>query len=429
VSEPAILVENLGKRYQIGLRGARRQTLRDAIMQTAAAPLQQFQRLSGMARANETFWALRDVCCAIEPGEVVGIIGRNGAGKSTLLKILSRITEPTEGRALIHGRVASLLEVGTGFHAELTGRENIYLNGSILGMKRREIESKFDDIVEFSGIEKFIDTPVKRYSSGMTVRLGFAVAAHLESEILIVDEVLAVGDAEFQKKCLGKIRDVAVGGRTVLFVSHHMAAVSRLCKRAIVLESGSIRYSGEVGNAISTYLGQTRVGSRAWPPGPKRPGNDVVRLCAVRLRDGRDEIVESVDVGASIFFEIEYEVMQPGHVIVPNAHVFIADGSCAFVTHDVDPAWRGRARPVGIYRSIVEIPGNFLNEGWITIGAAISTYHPFIVHCFEPDAVTFEVTESGRPGPARGDFAGRVPGVLRPLLTWRTEPSNGVLAH
>src|SRR2546426_830352 len=255
----AIRVENLGKRYRIGQR-LRYQTFRDALSGVLSAPFRgAHSYLSGQRpsechhESDDVIWALKDVSFDVKYGEVIGVIGRNGAGKSTLLKILSRITKPTEGCAEIHGRVGSLLEVGTGFHPDLTGRENVYLNGTILGMKKREVDAKFEEIVDFSGVEKFIDTPVKRYSSGMRVRLAFSVAAHLEPEILIVDEVLAVGDAEFQKRCLGKMEDVASHGRTVLFVSHNMGAVSQLCDRCILLQDGGIRFDGETKEAVDIY--------------------------------------------------------------------------------------------------------------------------------------------------------------------------------
>jgi len=251
---PAIRVENLSKRYQIGAREEAYKTFREVLTGVVAAPFRRFARLAGRATEDEHVWALKDVSFDVQPGEVIGIIGRNGAGKSTLLKILSKITEPTSGRAEICGRVASLLEVGTGFHPELTGRENIYLNGAILGMSRAEIRRKFDEIVEFSEIGRYLDTPVKRYSSGMYVRLAFAVAAHLEPEILIVDEVLAVGDAGFQRKCLSKMSGVARSGRTVLFVSHNMNAVESLCSRAIYLEDGRIRRTGDTEGVIAEYL-------------------------------------------------------------------------------------------------------------------------------------------------------------------------------
>ena len=251
----SIKVEGVGKLYQLAHQSTLHTSFREALTSAALAPLRRFRQLRGTDASMEDFWALRDVSFTVEPGEVVGIVGGNGAGKSTLLKILSRITEPTEGRAVLRGRIASLLEVGTGFHPELSGRENIFLNGAILGMKRREIVAKFDAIVAFAEVEKFLDTPVKRYSSGMYVRLAFAVAAHLEPEILIVDEVLAVGDAEFQKRCLGKMKEISEGGaRTVLFVSHNMAAVSALCSRALLLSHGSLKADGSPASVIQDYL-------------------------------------------------------------------------------------------------------------------------------------------------------------------------------
>src|SRR5215469_13462721 len=253
MSDIAIRVERLSKQYEIGAAKRRHDTLRDLLTEAVKSV---FSRNARPPRRKETIWALKDVSFEIRVGEVVGIIGRNGAGKSTLLKILCRITEPTEGEAKIHGRVASLLEVGTGFHSELTGRENIYLNGSILGMKRAEIDHKFDEIVAFSEVERFIDTPVKRYSSGMYVRLAFAVAAHLEPEILIVDEVLAVGDTEFQRKCLGKMDEVSrKEGRTVLFVSHNLAAIAEMADRALLIDAGSVAASGDPHETISRYMG------------------------------------------------------------------------------------------------------------------------------------------------------------------------------
>ena len=256
MSKPVISIERIGKAYYIGRQIDRQQTFRDALVNAAQAPLRRWREQRGpTGRSNDAFWALRDINFEVNRGEVLGLIGRNGAGKSTLLKLLSRITEPTEGRAVMRGRVASLLEVGTGFHPELTGRENIFLNGSILGMKRAEIRRKFDAIVAFSEIEQFLDTPVKRYSSGMYVRLAFAVAAHLEPEILIVDEVLAVGDAQFQKRCLGKMKEVAAGeGRTVLFVSHNMQAVSTLTARSILLKGGRVHAAGPTSEVIARYL-------------------------------------------------------------------------------------------------------------------------------------------------------------------------------
>jgi len=280
MSDVAVRAENLSKLYRIGERD-RYFTLRDTIMNFVRRPLARFSDngngVSSSSLAESTIWALKDVSFEVKRGEVVGIIGRNGAGKSTLLKILSRITQPTEGEARIYGRVGSLLEVGTGFHGELTGRENTYLNGAILGMKKVEIDRKFDEIVDFSGVEKFLDTPVKHYSTGMHVRLAFAVAAHLEPDILIVDEVLAVGDARFQKKCLNKMQDVGQQGRTVLFVSHNMQAITRLCKRTILLDEGKIIADGPSHKVVGVYLnsGRGTTASREWPD----PTNAPAGLC------------------------------------------------------------------------------------------------------------------------------------------------------
>jgi lipopolysaccharide transport system ATP-binding protein len=288
MSEPVIRIENLGKRYVIGQQRSQEDGLRHVIEDAVRAPLKWLKGGRGEKKPQpEEFWAIKDISFEVHKGDVVGIIGRNGAGKSTLLKILSRITEPTHGRVQIDGRVASLLEVGTGFHVELTGRENIFLNGAILGMNKAEIKRKFDEIVDFSGIEKFIDTPVKRFSSGMQVRLAFAVAAHLEPEILIVDEVLAVGDATFQKKCIGKMQNVSSGGRTVLFVSHNMAALASLCHRAVWLDNGRMVGEGRSRDLITAYLnrhgGET---ADARIPLAKKPriGSGTARFTALELK-------------------------------------------------------------------------------------------------------------------------------------------------
>jgi len=304
MTDVAITAEALGKRYRIGAVREPYYTLRDAIVAAVKAPARLLSRL-GRGGERDTIWALKEVSFEVKRGEVVGVIGRNGAGKSTLLRILSRITKPTEGHAEIHGRVGSLLEVGTGFHPELTGRENIFLNGSILGMKRREIARKFDEIVAFAEVEKFIDTPVKRYSSGMQVRLAFAVAAHLEPEILLVDEVLAVGDAAFQKKCLGKMGDVAAEGRTVLFVSHNMAAVGSMCARGLVMSSGHTIYDGETSGAIAEYFrsfSQRRPTSDIRFPSDNKPGQ--IRRVKLETAEEQDD---SIEFSKPIEFRIEVE--------------------------------------------------------------------------------------------------------------------------
>jgi lipopolysaccharide transport system ATP-binding protein len=305
--KPIIKVESLGKRYRMGARRNAYATLRERIMSAARAP---FKASSGRAR-RETFWALRDISFEVRPGEIVGIIGRNGAGKSTLLKILSRITAPTEGRVEMHGRVSSLLEVGTGFHPELTGRENVYLNGAILGMRSAEIKRRFDEIVRFAEVERFINTPVKHYSSGMYTRLAFAVAAHLEPEILLIDEALAVGDAEFQKKCLGKMSEAARAGRTVLFVSHNMAAVEKLCQRGVLLEQGQIKYTGSQTEAIARYLTGLQANAADLRDRTDRTGTGLMRIVAIEVRDSQDRPLEIVASGQDVDIYLHYEA-SPG---------------------------------------------------------------------------------------------------------------------
>jgi len=311
MGDVALRVENLSKQYRIGKAQARYSTLRDSLMEMALSPVRRAANLirgngSGAADLEETIWALKDVSFEVKKGEVVGIIGRNGAGKTTLLKILSRITEPTEGCVDIFGRVGSLLEVGTGFHPELTGRENIYLNGAILGMKKAEIERKFDEIVAFAEIEKFIDTPVKFYSSGMYVRLAFAVAAHLEPEILMVDEVLSVGDAAFQKKCLGKMGEVAEEGRTVLFVSHNMAAVDSLCKRIFVLDEGKSIFDGDSNSGIAFYTKENRK-SKNNTKLKDYPRSSPYRslINSYRIMDETDNDRNLFPIGSTVVIELE----------------------------------------------------------------------------------------------------------------------------
>jgi lipopolysaccharide transport system ATP-binding protein len=322
VSDPAITVEGLSKAYRIGLREEASETLVGAAAALAKAPLANLRKLRRLntfsaaaeGESDDLVWALKDVSFQVERGEVVGVIGKNGAGKSTLLKILSRITEPTAGRAVVRGRVSSLLEVGTGFHPELTGRENVYMNGVILGMKKREIDAKFDEIVEFSGIEKFLDTPIKRYSSGMKVRLAFAVAAHLEPEILIIDEVLAVGDQEFQNKCLGKMQNVATSGRTILFVSHNMRAMQHLCNRGVYLAHGCMQYLGDIGSTIDAYLeGVRRNTSSADLTGAEfeRDGDGSAKLEFAAVCDSQDRPADDIAMGEGITVRVRLRSLRP----------------------------------------------------------------------------------------------------------------------
>jgi lipopolysaccharide transport system ATP-binding protein len=430
MSSEAIRVEHLAKQYRLGaMRGAFTYgSLRETVSDAAAV---WWRRLSAGQAATDSnnaggrrfIWALDDVSFSVPQGEVVGIIGRNGAGKSTLLKILSRITRPTRGVAEFRGRLGSLLEVGTGFHPELTGRDNLYLNGAILGMRRAEIQRKFDAIVDFSGVSAFIDTPVKRYSSGMYVRLAFAVAAHLDPEILVVDEVLAVGDAAFQKQCLGKMQEVSRTGRTVLFVSHNMPAVTRLCSRAILLADGRIVEDGTVEQVVSTYLTSAlgTTARREWAPDdPSTPGNDWVRVRSVRVVDDRCETVESVDVRQRVGIEIVFDVRRREQPIVPGVALVNEQGSPVFSAMDTNPAWREPCEP-GCYRSTAWIPGNLLNEGSVVASVALGTFTPggkTIRQAAVNDAVVFQVIDPGEGGTARGDYAGPWSAPVRPLLDW-----------
>jgi lipopolysaccharide transport system ATP-binding protein len=411
----AIQAQGISKRYRLGEFQAAYGTLRESLVHAG-------RLLTGKEHKLKTqeLWALDDVSFEVEEGEVLGVIGRNGAGKSTLLKVLTRITTPTRGRVEIRGRVGSLLEVGTGFHPELTGRENIYLNGAILGMKRREIQQKLPDMVEFSGVENFLDTPVKRYSSGMYVRLAFSVAAHLEPEILLVDEVLAVGDAEFQRRCLGRMEDFGANGRTVLFVSHNMQAVAQLCDRAILMENGRIARDGPSGDVVAHYL-QTSAGagsSRTWNELEDAPGDDLVRLRSVRVVDRDGETVDYVDVRDSVGIEIGFQVLRDGPAVLPKLKL-VADGRIAFNAMDIDPRW-SEPSPPGDYVATAWIPANYLNEGLMSIDAAVCSirspklHHHVSVH----EAVSFHVQDPAEGDSARGTFTGQWRGVVRPLLDW-----------
>jgi lipopolysaccharide transport system ATP-binding protein len=410
----AVHVEELSKRYRIGELQAAYGTLRESVSHVA-------KRLTGKEhhRGSDEIWALRDVSFALAEGETLGVIGRNGAGKSTLLKVLTRITTPTAGRAEIRGRVGSLLEVGTGFHPELTGRENIYLNGAILGMKRREIRAKLGEIAEFSGVEKFLDTPVKRYSSGMHVRLAFSVAAHFEPEILLVDEVLSVGDAEFQARCLGRMEDIGATGRTVLFVSHNMEAVSRLCERAILLDEGRIVRDGKSEEVVAAYL-QTAAGAgstRTWRL-DEAPGDELVRLRSVRIVDENGETTDYLDVRRPVGIELGFTVLEHGPPVLPKIKL-VAGGHIAFNAMDIDSRWHDPSPP-GDYVATAWIPGNLLNEGLVTVDAAVCTidspklHHHVSVH----EAVSFHVQDPLEGDSSRGTFTGQWRGVVRPLLEW-----------
>lgn len=431
MTDIAIRVENLSKRYHIGQQRGRYKALRDVLTDAMYAPFHRLSQLiNGQSaisnqQSNNTIWALKDISFEVKRGEVVGIIGRNGAGKSTLLKILTRITEPTEGYAEIHGRVGSLLEVGTGFHSELTGRENIYLNGAILGMKKAEIDRKFDEIATFSEVEKFLDTPVKHYSSGMYVRLAFSVAAHLEPEILIVDEVLSVGDFSFQKKCINKMEKIKQEGSTIFFVSHNLTSITDLCARVILLDRGKILGDGPSYQVVNTYLNPAtrKTAERTWPDPIKAPQGEIARLCAVRVRSETGQLTDKVDIRCPFRFEMEYEVLKDGHILMPSFPINNEAGIRLFSAHDMDPEWRRRPRPKGKYVSTAWIPGNLLAEGKFLVGAGLETIGSAILQFYETDAVAFEVIDSLDGDTARGDYIGEIKGVVRPLLKWSTQYS------
>lgn len=412
----AITVEKLSKKYVIShLKHESGASLRDALARGG-------KRFRNMLLypfsvreddfAREEFWALKDVDFEIRQGERVGIIGRNGAGKSTLLKVLSRITEPSSGKISIRGRVASLLEVGTGFHPELTGRENIYLNGAILGMRRNEIKKKFDEIVSFAEVERFLDTPVKRYSSGMYVRLAFSVAAHLEPEILIVDEVLAVGDAQFQKKCMGKMESVGNEGRTVLFVSHNMVALKSLCERAIWLNEGCVIKNGETQDVVSSYLQNSSPTNmwQVWNDPESAPGNKSVRLHSVKISYKGDASGEMLTIASPVDLEFEFLNLEQGAQL--NFSVLLYDGQGVCIFNTVSSA---EYYPRGKVKGVCYVPGNLLNDGVYRVRLLIVKNMSFALIDLE-NAATFEVHDIEREGTWYGKFSGAV----RPKLNWET---------
>lgn len=409
MNQIAVSVKGVSKKYVIGKQ-------KDGSLRGTLSSL-----FSAVSSSKEEFWALKDVSFDIQRGDVVGIIGKNGAGKSTLLKILSQITRPEEGEIEINGRVASLLEVGTGFHPELTGRENIFLNGTILGMTRKEVASKFDEIVAFSGVEKFIDTPVKHYSSGMYVRLAFAVAAHLEPEILIIDEVLAVGDAEFQKKCLGKMKDVAGEGRTVIFVSHDLGAVKQLCTRGVVFDKGRVLEFGDLDVCLDKYhTSEKSILCRKIYEQDKRPASNWAELHAYNLTDAAGNDISSFNLYDGAFLKLEYQVKELSNVddiFLLNLHVFDRDNRCVFVTSVKQE--EGINEP-GIFQTTFEFVPNYLNKGMYSVGIALTSYPGTHVHFFEKEAFTFEVTEDNtmyRNIP----YVGEMPGVTRLSLPYKIE--------
>ncbi len=407
MNDVVIRAEHLGKRYRIGGQQTSYRTLRESLMGALDAP---WRWLGRRRQAQPTIWALDDVSFEIRQGEAVGIIGRNGAGKSTLLKILARITRPTRGRAELLGRVGALLEVGTGFHGELTGRENVFLNGAILGMPRREITRKFDEIVDFAGVEQFLDTPVKYYSSGMYVRLAFAVAAHLEPEILVVDEVLAVGDAEFQKKCLNKMGTASGEGRTVLFVSHNMSAVQDLCRRAFWLDRGRVVFSGDTRTTVAAYLSKQAkaLTEQVWSDLGTAPGNETVRLAYARAEaaDGEDPSYWTVDTPLALTFRIfNY---RPDLPLYFNFQLYNQEGVCVFNT-----ASKRDKHAYGLVEGQCLIPGHLLNDN--TYSVTFMAHFRGTFGVVVQDALVFEIHDIGRDGI---DYYGKWSGITRPKLDW-----------
>lgn len=419
MSQSVIRAQSLSKSYQLSHGRSdyvTTPTFREAVRGALLAPI---QWLTGQGAASapttETFWALQDITFDIQAGESVAFVGRNGAGKSTLLKLLSRIIRPTHGRADVYGRMGVLLEVGTGFHPELSGRENIYMNAAILGLKRAEINRRFDEIVSFAEIERFLDTPIKHYSSGMVLRLGFAVAAHLEPEILVVDEILAVGDLAFQKKCLGKMSDATHQGRTVLFVSHNLNAVVQLCSRAIWLDSGQVRLDDEVGKVIEAYTLQnsTQLMQHRWTYPGDAPGDDRVRLLGGQIiQEGR--VATIVDINKPCHIDIDFHALQPLKHLAPMISIYGAGGICLFTTAD----WQPNDLETGIHRATVHIPPQTLAEGSFSVRLMFLFVESMSVCVDQKDALLFDTIDKPHSDAVRGPFTRHWPGTVRLALDW-----------
>lgn len=421
--KPILRVNKVSKKYKLGARRVAYDTLRERLTESLRSPFNSAMRRNGNA-PDAWMWALREVSFEVVPGEVVGIIGRNGAGKSTLLKVLSRITEPTSGRVELYGRVGSLLEVGTGFHPELTGRENVYLNGAILGMSRREIGRKFDEIVSFAEIETFLDTAVKHYSTGMYMRLAFAVAAHLEPEILIVDEVLAVGDAAFQKKCLTKMGAAALEGRTVLFVSHNLAAVRALCTRGILIDGGRLELDAKVEEAITRYLSDHNASDNVvvWDP-VSAPQNAEIRFNKAYVLNDRGEFASLLDYRNEFSIAVEYEVLKPIRNLRIGFFLQTVDGTLICGSNDPE-AWPEIERAPGHYVSTCRFPASTLNAGTYSLifgSDRPPNPEPLVM---TPPCVNFTIEVIEEHGP----FNRVLPGIIRPKLTWNVERTTSEIA-
>jgi lipopolysaccharide transport system ATP-binding protein len=406
--KPILEIQNVSKKFRIQHEVQPYLSLRDSVMSV----------FNKKKHNSEEFYALKEVNFNVFSGESIGLIGKNGAGKSTLLKILSKITPPSAGKIVSRGRIASLLEVGTGFHPELSGRENIFLNGSILGMKREEIRKNFNAIVDFSGVEKFIDTPLKHYSSGMQLRLAFAVAAFLENEILIIDEVLAVGDAEFQKKCMLKMEDISHNhGRTILFVSHNLNVINSLCTKALLLKDGMIKKSGITEDVVNYYLSNENenVSSLVWDK-DTAPGDEEALIRSAKIIDEKGQEVRSIDISQKIGVEFIYEVIKPGKAKIPNLHLYTIKGDCVFVSAEHEDM---KLTKQGVYKTVVWIPGNTLNVEVYSLSIALSTMTPVKTHFWVKDALILETTENMNN--RVNSYNQTIPGIIRPELRWETE--------
>lgn len=434
MSNVSIRVDNISKRYRIGAMRQLRGRRSDFIADVVSAPIRNFRRLRGLsqfsandAENRDVLWALTDVSFEVEPGEVLGIVGRNGAGKTTLLKVLSRITEPTKGNAEIWGRVGHLLEIGTGFHPELTGRDNVYLNGAVLGMTRQEITAKFDEIVEFAEVEKFIDTPMKRYSTGMAARLGFSVAAHLQAEILVIDEVLAVGDAAFQRKCLGRLDEAGKEGRTVLFVSHNMASLTHLCTRAIWIENGRIKLSGSARDVVGAYLASGDAQEATWSHPPDHCRDPQIQLISARVLSSDHQATTIVPFNEQFKIEVTYTVAEP----ISNASILSrltdAHGNVVLTSFDTDTnSWNGQVRKSGRYYSLCTIPGDFLRPGryYLTVGSRVKNLRRDLTSLTKVNdhehVLSFDISEAGF------HLDMDRPGVIAPSLEWDVKNIDGL---
>ncbi len=411
-----IQIENVSKHYRLGEFSSA--SLSKSLIKSVKSILRKSDsdKNDPYSQDNNDVWSLRDVSFDVQQGDTLGLIGKNGAGKSTLLKILSRITTPTSGEVKIRGRVASLLEVGTGFHQDLTGRDNIFLNGAILGMRKKEIQRKFDEIVEFSGVEKYIDTPVKRYSSGMYVRLAFSVAAHLETDILIVDEVLAVGDAEFQKKCIGKMNEVSVSsGKTILFVSHNIQAIKQLCKSAVLLEQGKLIAHGNTSTIIDKYLNVEKSTNFSVDFEERERGNTFFYIKKISILDNQQNVAGSYEISKKYFIELKYVLLKPMKVKL-SLILSSRDGATLFGSlNNHEQFYYDKIQDPGNYKSIIEIPENFFNDGIFTI--SLATIFDYQENILLENLMSFETIDDGW---LKKDYFGNYGGYFRPFLKWET---------